>query len=251
MSESTRAFRHVKLRAEVEASESTALGGLSLAIGLAAKLGLPQAIDARLDLLQSRRPFHESDHVLTHAYNLFVGGTAIEDIAELQHSEPVRRMLGASRIPDPSTAGDFLRRFDAKSIGHLDRAIDEIHARAWKQHYGRKKQSWGIVDVDSHVRHVYGNQKEGADFTYKGGFGFHPLVLSLAQTQECLRLVNRPGNVASADGAAEALSDVAAAAARSIRARAGARRQRIRAPRHLRHVRARRAVLRDGVGAAE
>lgn len=209
-SERTRAFRHPKLQAEVEASESTALGGLSLAIGLAAKLGLPQAIDARLDLLQSRRPFHESDHVLTHVYNLFVGGTAMEDIAELQHSEPVRRMLGASRIPDPSTAGDFLRRFDAKSIGDLDRAIDEIHARAWKQHYGRKKQPWGIVDVDSHVRHVYGNQKEGADFTYKGGFGFHPLVLSLAQTQECLRLVNRSGNVASADGAAEALAEVAA-----------------------------------------
>lgn len=209
-SEGTRAFGHFKLRAEVESSESTALGGLSLAIGLAAKLGLPQVIDAHLDLLHSRRPYHESDHVLTHVYSLFVGGTAIEDIAELQHSEPVRRMLGTSRIPDPSTAGDFLRRFDAKSIKHFDRAIDEIHARAWKQHYGRNKQAWGIVDVDSHVHHVYGNQKEGADFTYKGGFGFHPLVLSLAQTQECLRMVNRPGNVASADGAAEALSEVAA-----------------------------------------
>lgn len=102
-----------------------------------------------------------------------------------------------------------MRRVDAKSGGHLDRAIDEFHARAWEQHYGRKKQSWGIVDVDSHVRHVYGNKKTGADFTFTGGFGFHPLVLSLAQTQECLRLVNRPGNAAPVDGAAEAVSYVA------------------------------------------
>jgi hypothetical protein len=69
-------------------------------------------------------------------------------------------------------------------------------------------QKLGIIDVDSHVHHVYGNQKEGADFTYKGGFGYHPLVISIAGTQECLRLVNRSGNVPSADGAAEHLEEL-------------------------------------------
>jgi len=59
------------------------------------------------------------------------------------------------------------------------------------------------------VRHVYGHQKEGADFTYKGGFGYHPLVISLAGTGECLRLVNRPGNVPSAEGAAAHLDQLA------------------------------------------
>src|SRR5690606_34357877 len=63
--------------------------------------------------------------------------------------------------------------------------------------------------LDSHVRHVFGDQKEGADFTYKGGFGYHPLVISLAGTNECLRLVNRPGNVASAEGAAEHVAELA------------------------------------------
>jgi hypothetical protein len=60
------------------------------------------------------------------------------------------------------------------------------------------------------VRHVYGNQKEGADFTYKGGFGYHPLVISLAETQECLRLVNRSGNKTSAEGAAQELAGLVA-----------------------------------------
>jgi hypothetical protein len=198
----------------VEASESTALGGLALAVGLVGRLRLAQSIDERVSLLHSRRPYHESDHVLIHVYNLFVGGTAIEDIADLQQSEPVRRMLGATRIPDPSTAGDFLRRFDQESIAALDEAIDEAQERVWKRRYGKRKSALGIIDLDSHVRHVYGNQKEGADFTYKGGFGYHPLVISLAETQECLRLVNRPGNMASAEGAAREIAGLAPLLAR-------------------------------------
>ena len=204
-----RQLRHPKLQAVVEPSESTAYGGLALAARLMARLKVPQAIDARLSLLSSHRPFHESDHVLTHVYNLFVGGSAIEDIADLQHSEPVRRILGASRIPDPSTAGDFLRRFDRKAIEQLDRAIDQAQGRVWRGFFGRRRAKRGVVDLDSHVRHVYGSQKEGADFTYKGGFGYHPLVISLAGTQECLRLVNRSGNVPSAEGAADQLEELA------------------------------------------
>ena len=66
----------------------------SLAAAVVAQLGVDRALDEALDLLQSHRPFTESDHVLTHVYNLFVGGTCIEDIGHLQASEPVRRMLG-------------------------------------------------------------------------------------------------------------------------------------------------------------
>ena len=201
-------FRHPKLVAEVETSETTSMGGLALAAQLSAWLGIPEQIDASLSLLRSHRPFRESDHVLTHVYNLFAGGSAIEDIADLQQSEAVRRILGASRIPDPTTAGDFLRRFDEQSVHALDHAIDDVHKRAWAKRDGRKKRTLGVVDMDSHVHHVYGDQKEGADFTYKGGFGYHPLVISLAETQECLRLVNRPGNVSSAEGAAEHLKDL-------------------------------------------
>ena len=203
-------FRHPKLHAEVESSDTTSLGGLALAARLVARLGIPKLIDDRLSLLRSHRPFRESDHVLTHVYNLFAGGSAIEDIADLQHSAPVGRLLGASRVPDPTTAGDFLRRFDGEQIKALDQAIDECHARAWsKWRRRKKKQALGVVDLDSHVHHVYGNQKEGADFTYKGGFGYHPLVISLAETQECLRLVNRPGSVSSAEGAAKQLEGLA------------------------------------------
>ena len=204
-----REMRHPKLTVSVEPSDVTAYGGLALAARLSASLKLPQAIDRDIELLRRHSPFHESDHVLTHVYNLFVGGDNIEDIADLQHSEAVRRLLGAERLPDPTTAGDFLRRFAQADIDALDRVTDEMHRRVWSRRYGRKKQELGLLDIDSHVHHVYGTQKEGADFTYKGGFGYHPLILSLAATQECLRLINRPGNIASADGAAAQIDGVA------------------------------------------
>jgi hypothetical protein len=184
-----------------ERGEATAYGGLSLAAALMRKLGVPGALDQALRLLQSHRPFTESDHVLTHVYNLFVGGTCIEDIGHLQSSEPVRRMLGAVRIPDPTTAGDFLRRFDEGSLSALDGAIDRGQEAVWRQRYGRRKVDRALVDLDSHVHPVYGDQKEGADFSYKGPLAYHPLVISLAETQECLRLINRPGNTPSAENA--------------------------------------------------
>jgi hypothetical protein len=181
---------------------------LALAASLVRSLGIAQDLDRELSLLTSHRPFHESDHVLTHVYNLYAGGTCIEDIADLQTSEPVRRILGAERIPDPTTAGDFLRRFDADALRTLDQVIDRAQEKVWKRRYGKRKAERAIVDLDSCVRPVYGDQKEGTDFTYKGSFGYHPLVISLAGTLECLRLINRSGNTASADGSESHLREL-------------------------------------------
>jgi hypothetical protein len=193
-------LRHPKLHLSSEASDTTAYGGLALAAGLVRSLGIARDLNRDLSLLASHRPFHESDHVLTHVYNLYAGGTCIEDISDLQTSEPVRRILGTDRIPDPTTAGDFLRRFDDDSLRTLDQVIDQAQEKVWRRRYGKKKADRAIVDLDSCVRPVYGHQKEGTDFTYKGSFGYHPLVISLAGTMECLRLINRSGNEGSASG---------------------------------------------------
>ncbi len=200
--------RHPRLQVTAEAGAVTAYGGLALATALVRRLDLARRIDVRLRLLKQHRPFHESDHVLSQAYNLYVGGTCIEDMAELQGNEAVLRMVGACRLPDPTTAGDFLRRFGEEDLRDLNSILDEAQEQVWRLRYGKKKQPLARVDIDSHVKEVYGSQKEGADFSYKGTFAYHPLVISLASTQECLRLINRPGNQASNEGAAQHLRDV-------------------------------------------
>jgi hypothetical protein len=204
----SKGFKHPKLQVDVVRSESSPYGGLLLASELVRKLKLPQRLRSSLNLLRKRRAYSESEHVLTHVFNLYLGGSCIEDISLLQSDETVRRMLGAKQIPDPTTAGDFLRRFDKENLDALNTVIDDTHQQVWKMRYGRKKRAQVLVDLDSHIRPIYGNQKEAADFNYKGSYGYHPLVISLAQSQEVLRVLNRPGNVASADGAGALLDEV-------------------------------------------
>ena len=76
------------------------------------KLGLRQEIDSRLHLLKKHLPYHESDHVLNLTYNALLEGVRLEDIELRRNDEAFLDGLGAQRIPDPTTSGDFTRRFE-------------------------------------------------------------------------------------------------------------------------------------------
>ncbi len=77
-------FRNRRVRLETEKrGKVIPYGGLALAHKLVHGLGLADAIDRKLTLLKLHLPYFESDHLLTHAYNIFAGGNCIEDIASL------------------------------------------------------------------------------------------------------------------------------------------------------------------------
>jgi hypothetical protein len=190
-------------------SDVTPYGGLALFSGIVKRFRVAERLDDAVRVLKVHLPFHESDHILAIAANLFVGGTCIEDQANLQQSEAVCRLLGAVRVPDPTTAGDFLRRFDGPSLAALRRAHEQIGADVGRV-LGRQrgKLPLATVDLDGHTKPVYGVKKEGADFNYKLQWSYHPLLVSLAQTGECLAIRNRPGNQRSSEGAAQVLDEV-------------------------------------------
>ena len=195
-----------------ERSEVTPYGGLAIATAFLRRFKVAARIDRHVKVLLLHLPYHESDHVLAQALNLYVGGTCIEDLANLQHSEAARRIIGACRIPDPTTAGDFLRRLHEKEhqIPGLRRAVDEVQAEVWRSlRRGRRRSddTWSILDVDGHVKPLYGVQKEGADF-YKSTWCYQPLIVSLAGTGECLAIRNRTGSVRSSEGTADVLDQV-------------------------------------------
>jgi len=201
-------FRNRRFRIEVDHRDnSTPYGGVALAHRLAAQLELDKQINRRVGLLKINRPYFESDHILTHVYNQYVGGQCIEDIANLQHSEAVKSLLGACRIPDPSTAGDFLRRFHESDLCDFQRAIDAAREKVWSQLPSHSKKV-ATIDLDSTVKEVHGECKQGAEFSYNGKWSYHPLLATLSETNEILRTINRPGNSSSAIGSAEVLSEV-------------------------------------------
>jgi hypothetical protein len=179
-----------------------AVGGIGLMHRVAQHTGLVAAIDQHLHVLKVALPYHESDHVLGLAYNVLCGGTCLQDIERLRQDEVYLDALGAQRIPDPTTAGDFCRRFDESAIEALQAAINETRVRVWRAQPAAFFDE-AIIDADGTLAETTGECKAGMDLAYTGVWGYHPLVVSLAQTQEPLYLVNRSGNRPSAEGAAE------------------------------------------------
>jgi hypothetical protein len=109
--------------------------------------------------------------------------------------------LGARRLPDPTTAGDFCRRFGVHDIRALEEAIDEVRCKVWARQPSEFFQQ-AKIDVDGTLVGTLGETKQGMDMSYNGTWGYHPLLVSLANTGEVLRVVNRSGNRPSHEGAA-------------------------------------------------
>lgn len=208
-------MRHPLLHLESDPrGEMTHYGGLVLAQQFVRRFRVAQRVDESLVLFKRHAPYHESDHVLALAYTLYGDGTCLEDQSALQGSEAIRRLVGACRIPDPTTAGDFLRRFrTVQDVEQLSEVIDEVQEAVWSKlprrvRRRRKKEEFALVDLDGHVKPLYGVQKEGADFSYDRRWSYQPLVVSLGGSGECLKVVNQPGNYRSSEAAAKALKEV-------------------------------------------
>jgi hypothetical protein len=185
-----------------ERSRGIAVGGIGAMHALVRRLGLIDAINQRLQLLKIYLPYHESDHVLALAYLPLCGGTCIQDLELLRNDEAFLDALGARRIPDPTTAGDFCRRFNPVSIQILQDIINDTRLRVWAgQPVSFFKQA--RIDMDGFLVETTGQCKQGMDIAYDGTWGYHALVLTLANTGEVLSVVNRSGNRPSQEGAAE------------------------------------------------
>ncbi len=169
-------------------------GGIGALHQLAHQVGLPQAIDRHICMLKRHVPYFDSDHILTLAYNILADGTCIEDLELLRTNEAMLEALGAQRLPDPTTAGDYCRRFETDDqVLRLQETIHEVRLNVWKRQEPAFFQQ-ALLDVDGTMAPTYGECKEGMDISYDGQWGYHPLLISLANTHEPLYLVNRPGN---------------------------------------------------------
>ena len=157
---------------------------------------------------------HESDHVLNIAFNLLAGGLCIEHLESRRHDEVYLDALGAERIPDPATAGDFCRRFLPADVLDLMDAINEARLRVWAQQ-PPEFFAEAILEADGSIVPSDAECKRGRDFTYDGQYGYHPLVVSLANTAEPLYLFNRRGDRPSQERADEFLDKAIALARRA------------------------------------
>ncbi|MBA2319760.1 MAG: IS1380 family transposase [Deltaproteobacteria bacterium] len=180
-------------------------GGLAAVHAVVQGTGLIDRLNARVEVLKVHQPYHESDHVLGIAYNVVCGGQTLQDIELRRNDEVYLDALGVDMIPDPTTAGDFCRRFDEPAIQAMMEAINESRLVVWKRQGPEFVAGRAVVEADGSFIETTGECKEGMSLSHKGTWGYHALVVTLANTGEPLFVRNRGGSRPSHEGAASYL----------------------------------------------
>ncbi|MDA8183473.1 MAG: IS1380 family transposase, partial [Actinomycetota bacterium] len=181
-----------------ERTKGVAHGGMGMIAKLVESVRLAEEIDQSLHLLKLHKPYHESDHVLNIAYNALMGGRTLDDI-ELRRGDAVfLDGLGTKSIPDPTTAGDFCRRFDNDSILAFQEAVNRARLRVWAEQPDSFFSEPAVIDADATIVRTDAETKEGMSISYNGIWGYSALLVSLANTKEPLYLgllgANRPSH---------------------------------------------------------
>lgn len=172
---------------------ATSFGGVSAIRQMVVNFQLDKEINNSVSVLKRRRGYAESDHVLAMAYNPLHGGQTLDDVERMRRDPAIRLMLDADSISDPTTLGDFCRRFDAETCDQLQEAVNRTRQKVWAtQPDGFFSRA--TIDVDGVFVPTSSECSEGVEYSgHKRQWGYHPLVVSLAETSEPLFLVNRAG----------------------------------------------------------
>jgi hypothetical protein len=100
--------------------------------------------------------------VLHIAYSLLAGGQCLEDLELLRNDEVYLDGLATQRIPDPTTAGNFCRRFQAADIECLLNAIHVARRNVWARQPGSFFDR-AVLDVDGSLVEPLGECKPGME----------------------------------------------------------------------------------------
>jgi hypothetical protein len=183
-----------------ERTKGTAHGGIGLVAKLINDVGLAGEIDRSLELLKLHKPYYESDHVLNIAYNTLCGGQRLEDIEARRCDAVFLDGLGTESLPDPTTAGDFCRRFSPEAVLALQEAVNRARLKVWRRQPDSFFVQPAVIDADASIVPTGAQTKHGMDISHNGIWGYSALVVSLANTKEPLYLGLRGANRPSHEG---------------------------------------------------
>ena len=152
----------------------------------------------------NRQKIGEASHILSLVLNQFTGGEVLRDTEHLKGEKGLQELFEDLRIPAPHTSGDFLERFDGEVIERFRQLLWKAQEKFLKK-LAKRQHRRLLLSIDSSVYEVYGNCKESSSMSYKGIFGYHPILLHIHDTGELLDIILRGGNSYTAAGVKDLL----------------------------------------------
>ena len=167
--------------------------GVPLIEELAGRLRLREKIDEKFGKPGSNRGIKANDYIMTLVYMFIDGALHLEDVRHLMNDEAFQEMLKETQLPTSDAIGDWLRRNGGK----------ESETRMWEVMSGLLKsveKPGLILDIDTTIIE---SDKGDAQKTYKGNYGYHPLLGIIAENGMVVGSDFREGNESPQKGLVE------------------------------------------------
>ena len=153
-----------------ERTQALSVGGIDTVQQLVRQLDVAGSVNRQCPIFRFHLPYSEADHVLNIAFNLLAGGSCLELLELRRNDEAYLDALGAQRIPDPTTAGDFCRRFSKLDVFALQEAFHEPRLKVWRQQ-PEAFIDQAIIEADGTMVETCGEKKQGIGLSHKGQWG--------------------------------------------------------------------------------
>jgi hypothetical protein len=182
--------------------------GLHALGAFADRLGLGDAVSSAIPHGGERAPRHDRGKVLVQTALSIAGGG--ESCADIEHLRCQPDLFG--EVPSDSTVYRSFRAITPQVRADLQAAVATVRANVWARSSATTGSGTVYLDIDATLVEIHSEGKEQTGPTYKGGFGYHPLLCFADATGECLSGMLRPGN-AGANTAADHVTVLDAALA--------------------------------------
>jgi hypothetical protein len=172
----------------------TSHAGTVLLHDFAQRLGVAEVLDEELHVKTRERGYEESEAVRGLVYNVILRGEHLSDLEVLRGDPGTQELLDAAAILAPTTAGEFLRKFDMGDVHDLQR----VHLRLQERVRPLQSSPTCTIDLDSSIYEQASTHKEGSTKAYNGEVGYHPLLAFWTEEGELLYSHLRRGSAHTA-----------------------------------------------------
>lgn len=168
----------------------TAKAGLIICDAFQKYIGLPELIDSTFPKPGSNRGYRHSKHVGTLVEMFHDGASQLEDVRELAEDKALQKMIDVISYPGSDALGEWLRR-QGSSTGAA--CLWEV----MKQTFTMIRGNDFTLDIDATIIEA---NKGDAEKTYKGIYGYQPMLGIIAENNIVVFSEFRNGNCSPSKG---------------------------------------------------